>query len=251
MRCNSAAGIEYAVDREKFLGHEGSRGRSMIFQDRREAGRILAQALRSAPGRADLAGDAIVLGLPRGGVPVAYEVARELRLPLDVFVVRKLGVPGQEELAMGAMASGGLVVLNEPVIRAYGIRPEAIEAVAAREHAEIERREALWREGRAPLALAGRTAILVDDGLATGSTMKAAARALRPLAGRVIAAVPVAAAAAWDEMSREVDWLTCVECPQRFAAVGEFYTEFDPTPDEEVRALLALMRQDGDAPRAA
>jgi putative phosphoribosyl transferase len=219
----------------------------MIFHDRREAGRILAQALRSAP----LGHDAIVLGLPRGGVPVAYEVARELHLPLDVFVVRKLGVPGQEELAMGAIASGGLVVLNEPVIRAYGIQPQTIEAVAAQERAEIERREALWREGRGPLALAGRTAILVDDGLATGSTMKAAARALRPLAGRVVAAVPVAAAGGWDEMSREVDWLVCVERPQRFGAVGEYYREFDPTPDEEVRTLLALARQDGGAPRAA
>jgi putative phosphoribosyl transferase len=223
----------------------------MIFQDRREAGRILARVLRSAPGNADLAGDAVVLGLPRGGVPVAYEVARELHLPLDVFVVRKLGVPGQEELAMGAIASGGLVVRNEPVIRAYGIRSETIEAVAAQERAEIERREELWREGRLPLALAGRTTILVDDGLATGSTMKAAARALRPLAARVVAAVPVGAAAGCDEINREVDWLACVERPLHFGAVGEFYSEFDPTPDEEVRALLALARLDGNTPRAA
>lgn len=222
----------------------------MIFQDRREAGRKLGQLLRSAPAGTQLAG-AIVLGLPRGGVPVAYEVARELRLPLDVFVVRKLGVPGQEELAMGAIASGGLVVLNETVIRAYDIRPETIEGVVARERAEVERREALWREGGAPLALAGRTAILVDDGLATGATMKAAARALRPLAGHVVAAVPVAAAGAWDDLRREVDSLVCVERPLRFAAVGEYYHSFDPTPDEEVRALLAQSRQNGDAPRAA
>jgi putative phosphoribosyl transferase len=219
----------------------------MIFHDRREAGRILAQVLRSGA----IGGDAIVLGLPRGGVPVAFEVARELRLPLDVFVVRKLGVPEQEELAMGAVASGGLIVLNEPVIRAFAIRQETIEAVAARERAEMERREALWREGRPPLALAGRTAILVDDGLATGATMKAAARALRPLAARVVAAVPVAAAGACDEVAREVDRLACVERPQRFAAVGEYYRTFDPTPDEEVRALLLLARHDGDAPQAA
>lgn len=215
----------------------------MVFRDRREAGRRLAQVLRDAP----LAGDAIVLGLPRGGVPVAYEVARELRLPLDILVVRKLGVPGQEELAMGAIASGGLVVLNDSVIRAFGIRPETIDAVAARERAELERRETLWREGRGPLALAGHTAILVDDGLATGSTMKAAARALRPFAARVVAAVPVAAAAAYDEISREVDWLACVERPQRFAAVGEYYESFDPTQDEEVRALLQVA---GDGSRS-
>jgi putative phosphoribosyl transferase len=210
----------------------------MVFRDRREAGRRLAEVLRKVPDRYAVGGDAIVLGLPRGGVPVAYEVARELRLPLDVFVVRKLGVPGQEELAMGAIASGGLVVLNETVIRAYGIRPEAIDGVAARERAEIERREALWRAGRAPLALAGRTAIVVDDGLATGATMKAAARALRPLAGRVVAAVPVAAAATCDDLAREVDGLVCVERPLHFGAVGEYYEEFEPTPDEEVRELL-------------
>jgi putative phosphoribosyl transferase len=219
----------------------------MIFTDRREAGRILAQALRVVIHEKD----AIVLGLPRGGVPVAYEVARELRLPLDVFVVRKLGVPGQQELAMGAVASGGLVVLNDEVIRAYGIGPETIEAVAARERAEMERREALWREGRAPLALTRRTAILVDDGLATGATMKAAARALRPLAGRLLAAAPVASAGAYYEVSREVDWLTCVERPLRFVAVGEYYRSFDPTPDDEVRVLLALSQHDGDAPQAA
>jgi putative phosphoribosyl transferase len=223
----------------------------MVFHDRREAGRKLAHILRAAPEAASLAGNAIVLGLPRGGVPVAYEVARELHLPLDVFVVRKLGVPGQEELAMGAIASGGLVVLNDSVIRAYAIRRETIEAVAARGREEIEQREALWRERRAPLALAGRAAILVDDGLATGATMKAAARALRSLAAQVIAAVPVAAAAAWDEMSREVDWLACIERPPHFAAVGEYYREFDPTPDEEVRALLAQAEQDGGAPQAA
>jgi putative phosphoribosyl transferase len=142
-------------------------------------------------------------------------------------------------------------VLNEAVIRAYGIAPETIEAVAARERVEMERRESLWREGRGPLDLSGRMAILVDDGLATGSTMKAAARALRPLAARLVAAAPVASASAYDEISREVDSLVCVERPLRFGAVGEYYDSFDPTPDEEVRALLALAWKDGDAPRAA
>jgi predicted phosphoribosyltransferase len=218
----------------------------MIFQDRREAGRKLAVLLHNA----FIEGDAIVLGLPRGGVPVAFEVARALRLPLDVFVVRKLGVPGQEELAMGAIASGGMVVLNEAVIRACGIGRETIDAVAARERVEMERGEAMWREERTPLALAGRTAILVDDGLATGATMKAAARALRPVAARVIAGAPVGAEGACRELSCEVDWLACLERPAHFAAVGESYREFEPVPDEEVRALLAQARQNRDAPRA-
>jgi putative phosphoribosyl transferase len=219
----------------------------MIFHDRRDAGRILAHLLRKAP----VERDAIVLGLPRGGVPVAFEVARELRLPLDVFLVRKLGVPGQEELAMGAMAGGGLVVLNHPVIHAYAIRRETIDAVAARERAELDRREALWREGRPPLDLAGRHVILVDDGLATGASMKAAARALRPLAASVIAAAPIASAGACEDVSREVDWMTVVECPEPFSAVGEYYRAFDATPDGEVRALLALARSGGSAHCAA
>jgi putative phosphoribosyl transferase len=214
----------------------------MIFHDRRDAGRRLAQLLRAMPDSAQLGGDAIVLGLPRGGVPVAYEVARELRLPLDIFVVRKLGVPGQDELAMGAIASGGLVVLNEFVIRTYGIQPKTIEAVAGRELAEVARREASWREVCPPLALAGRSVILVDDGLATGATMKAAVHALRPLAARVVAAIPVASAPSCGEIAREVDWLACLQRPERFAAVGEYYRTFDPTPDEEVRSLLALAR---------
>lgn len=206
----------------------------MIFRDRREAGRALGRALR---GVGDLV-DPIVLALPRGGVPVAFEVAEELRAPLDVFMVRKLGAPGQEELAMGAVAGDGSVVLNEPVIRAFGISQGAIDEAVAREQAEIERRTALYRRGRPPISIEGRTAILVDDGLATGATMKAAARALRPLAERVIAAVPVGSAASCAQLRWEIAGLVCLEEPQHFLAVGEFYRHFDPTSDDEVRELL-------------
>ena len=205
-----------------------------VFEDRRHAGRVLAHAVRE---QLDWAG-AIVLGLPRGGVPVAFEVARALHLPLDVFVVRKLGVPGQEELAMGAVASGGLVVVQADVVRAFGICLETIDAAAARERVEIARREALCRQGRLPVRVEGRTAILIDDGLATGSTMRAAARALRPVAQRVFAAVPVAAPSTCEELRREVDALVCLETPERFHAVGEFYRDFDQTSDEQVRVLL-------------
>jgi predicted phosphoribosyltransferase len=182
--------------------------------------------------------DPIVLALPRGGVPVAFEVAQELRAPLDVFIVRKLGAPGQEELAMGAVAGNGIVVLNEPVIRAFSIGQSAIDEAVAREQQEIERRTALYRGGGQPISVEGRTAILVDDGLATGATMKAAARALRPLAQRVIAAAPVGAAATCGQLRGEVDGLVCLEEPRHFLAVGEFYRHFDPTSDDEVRTLL-------------
>ena len=214
----------------------------VIFQDRRHAGQALAQIVRDECADDLAAGGAIVLGLPRGGVPVAFEVAQELRLPLDVFVVRKLGVPGQEELAMGAVASGGVIVLQTDVIAAYRIPQETIDAVAARERQEIERREIAFRGGRSPLQLQGRTVILVDDGLATGATMKAAVRALRPIARRVIIAVPVAAAGTCQELRQEVDRLVCIECPEFFHAVGEFYRNFDQTTDDEVRTLLAQAR---------
>ncbi|HZZ38720.1 MAG TPA: phosphoribosyltransferase family protein [Acidobacteriaceae bacterium] len=206
-----------------------------VFEDRRHAGRALAHAVRE---QLDTAG-AIVLGLPRGGVPVAFEVAWALHLPLDVFVVRKLGVPGQQELAMGAVASGGLVVVQEDVVRAFGISAATIDTAAATALEEIARHEALYREGRQQARVEGRSVILIDDGLATGSTMRAAVRALRPVAGRVSVAVPVAAAASCDELRREVDALACLEMPDPFHAVGEFYRNFDQTPDEEVRALLA------------
>lgn len=211
----------------------------MIFADRRDAGRVLAQALRE---RATF-DNAIVLGLPRGGVPVAYEVACELNLPLDVFIVRKLGVPTQEELAMGAVASGGIVVLNDQVLRLFSIHQQTIDAVIAREIQEIARRESLYRAGHPPADLRGRTCILIDDGLATGATMRAAIRALHPVAAGIIAAVPVAAASTCEQISQEVDQFLSLQCPESFSAVGEFYDNFNPTTDDEVRSILAASHQ--------
>ncbi|HEX3985626.1 MAG TPA: phosphoribosyltransferase family protein [Acidobacteriaceae bacterium] len=206
-----------------------------MFEDRRHAGRALAHAVGQ---QLETAG-AIVLALPRGGVPVAFEVAQALHLPLDVFVVRKLGVPGQEELAMGAVASGGLVAVQRDVVRAFAISQETIDAAAAREREEVARAEALYREQRPPVQVQGRTVILIDDGMATGSTMRAAARSLRPGVQRVFVAVPVAAAPTCAELRREVDALVCLETPEPFHAVGEFYRDFDQTGEDEVRALLA------------
>jgi putative phosphoribosyl transferase len=212
----------------------------MMFQDRREAGRVLARAVATV---GDL-GNGLVLGLPRGGVPVADEVARSLNLPLDVFIVRKLGVPGREELAMGAIASGGTVVINESVVGELRIPRETIEAVAERERREIERREQAYRDGHPPARVDGRTVILIDDGLATGSTMLAAARSLRSRAKRVIVAVPVAAESTCAELQPEVDRIVCATTPQPFFAVGQFYRNFEQTTDEEVRAILAHARSD-------
>jgi predicted phosphoribosyltransferase len=207
-----------------------------MYADRADAGRALANALahlRAAP-------DAIVLGLPRGGVPVAYEVARALGLPLDVLVVRKLGLPQQPELAMGAIASGGAVVVNDEVVRYLGSRREAFEAVRAREQVELERRERDYRGARPPLELAGRTAILVDDGLATGATMEAAVRALRSLgARRVVVAVPVASQEAVERIEALADEVVCLATPPFFSAVGQWYADFGQTEDAEVRDLLA------------
>jgi putative phosphoribosyl transferase len=210
----------------------------MIFQDRRDAGRVLARAVAKLH---DL-GDAIVLALPRGGVPVAYEVALELNLPLDIFVVRKLGVPGQEELAMGAIASGGTVVMNPSVVQQLGISSEVIAAVSSREELEIERRVRVYRDGRSPIQIEGRTAILIDDGLATGASMRAAGRALHLRARRVIVAVPVAAERTCNELRKEVDQIICVTTSQPFFAVGAFYRNFTQTTDEEVRSLLSQAR---------
>jgi predicted phosphoribosyltransferase len=207
----------------------------MLFRDRTEAGRVLAEKLSRYAGRPDV----LVLALPRGGVPVAYEVARALHAPLDVFLVRKLGMPGLEELAMGAIASGGIRVLNEDVVQTLQIPEDVIEASVASEERELERREREYRDDRAPLNVHGRTVILVDDGLATGSTMRAAVAALRqqqPAA--IIVAVPVAASSTCAELAEEVDDLVCARMPEPFRAVGLWYDDFSQTTDQEVRDLL-------------
>jgi predicted phosphoribosyltransferase len=205
------------------------------FRDRAEAGRLLAEQLRDYAGRDDV----VVLALPRGGVPVGYEVAKALRAPLDAFVVRKLGVPGYEELAMGAIASGGLVVLNPEPIRALGISDEEIRRAAAKEERELRRREEVYRGGHDPPEVEGKTVIIVDDGLATGSTMRAAALAVRQLnPARVVVAVPVAAAETCDAFRDVVDDIVCHVTPRPFRAVGLWYDDFSQTSDEEVRELL-------------
>ena len=206
------------------------------FRDRSEAGRVLATLLEEYRGRAD----AIVLALPRGGVPVGYEVARELGIPLDVLIVRKLGVPGHEELAMGAIASGGVRVVNDDVVRHLGIAPGIVDAVAERESSEIERREREYRGDRPRLRIEGRVAIVVDDGLATGSTMKAAVGALRQQnPASIVVAVPVAAADICEEFRAIADRFVCASAPETLAAVSNWYDDFSQTSDKEVRVLLA------------
>ena len=208
----------------------------MIFEDRREAGRVLAEKLADLAGQPDL----LVLALPRGGVPVAYEVARALDAPLDVFLVRKLGVPGREELAMGAIATGGVRVLNDDVVRALHLPDEVIEQSAQQQQRELERREQLYRGGRPLPSVRGKTVILVDDGLATGSSMRAAVAALRQLRpARILIAVPVAAPDTCAELGEEVDDIVCAETPEPFYAVGFWYEDFTQTTDDEVRDLLA------------
>ncbi|MCW2978265.1 MAG: putative phosphoribosyl transferase [Actinomycetia bacterium] len=209
---------------------------SLRFRGRTEAGRYLAERLSGYAGRDDV----IVLALPRGGVPVGYEVAKALGVPLDVFVVRKVGVPGREELAMGAIASGGLLVLDQGVVRALGVSREQIERAVEAELRELQRREAAYRDGRGPPQLEGKTVILVDDGLATGSTMRAAALAVRQAnPARIVVAVPVAAAETCDEFRDVVDDIVCGVTPRPFRAVGLWYDDFSQTTDEEVRELLA------------
>ena len=206
------------------------------FRDRSEAGRLLAAKLAAYANRPDV----LVLALPRGGVPVAYEVARALGAPLDVFLVRKLGVPGHEELAMGAVATGGVRVLNDQVVRALRIPDYVIDAVAAQEQQELARRERLYRGGRPPPDVRGRTVILVDDGLATGATMHAAIKALRQLQpARLVVAVPTAAPETCEALRAEVDEVICAITPEPFYAVGLWYEDFSQTTDEEVRDLLA------------
>ncbi|MDQ5837816.1 MAG: phosphoribosyltransferase [Acidobacteriota bacterium] len=212
----------------------------MLFRDRTDAGRRLAARLGEYAGRSGV----LILALPRGGLPVAFEVARALRSPLGVFLVRKLGVPGHEELAMGAIASGGVCVVNEAVVRELGIGGEAFEEVTARERTELERRERAYL-GDVPAPEArGRTVILVDDGLATGSTMRAAAEAVRRQEPeRVVVAVPVASRETCEELRAEVDEVVCAETPEPFRGVGRWYQDFSQTTDEEVRELLAKARR--------
>ncbi len=207
-----------------------------VFEDRADAGRALAKALEGRRAAADT----IVLALPRGGVPVAFEVAQALCLPLDVLVVRKLGLPWQPELAMGAIASGGAVVMNEDVLRMADPGERAIEQVKRQEQAELVRRERQYRGARPPLDMHGRTGILVDDGLATGATMEAAVRALKALGARhVVVAVPVASPDARDRIAAVADEVVCLAAPMLFSAVGQWYRDFGQTSDAEVSDLLA------------
>jgi predicted phosphoribosyltransferase len=206
------------------------------FRNRRDAGRVLATKLAAYAKRPDV----IVLALPRGGVPVAYEVAQALAAPLDVFLVRKLGVPGHEEFALGAIATGGVRVINQDVVRGLRIPPATIDAIAAREQQELERRERLYRGDRPGPDVRGLTVILVDDGLATGATMYAAVKALRQQgAGRVVVAVPIAPPETCDQLRAAVDDIVCVVTPEPFYAVGLWYEDFSQTTDDEVRDLLA------------
>ena len=208
----------------------------MIFRNRIDAGDRLAEKLEHYASRPDV----IVLALPRGGVPVGYEVARTLGVPLDVFLVRKLGVPGREELAMGAIASGGVRVLNEDVISELQIPQHWVDLVAARELEELRRREAAYRDGRRAPDVCSKTVIVVDDGLATGASMRAAVAALRKLGpARIVVAVPVGAQQTCDEFRDVADEVVCAETPDPFYAVGSWYADFDQTTDDEVRALLA------------
>jgi putative phosphoribosyl transferase len=207
----------------------------MIFANRKEAGQKLALRLRKYANR----GDVIVLGAPRGGVPVAFEIAADLTAPLDVFVLRKLGVPGREELAFGAIASGGVRILNRNIVEGLGITGLDIERVTRAERQELERRERSYRGGKAPLDVSGLTVILVDDGIATGSTVKAAIRALRQMKpARIVIAVPVAPLSTCNQLQFEADELVCLEMPEPFYGVGQFYSDFSQVSDEEVKELL-------------
>ena len=205
------------------------------FRDRTDAGRALGAQLAAYAHRPDL----LILALPRGGVPVAFEIAKALQAPLDVFLVRKLGVPGREELAMGAIATGGVRILNPEIVRSFNIPDPIIERVSEAEQRELERRERSYRGGRPPLDASGRVVIVVDDGLATGSSMRAATIALKKLApARIVVTVPVAAPEVCSELGTEVDEIVCARTPDPFYAVGLWYEHFDQTTDDEVRHLL-------------
>lgn len=217
----------------------------MIFRDRSDGGKRLAKELHDYANRDDV----IVLGLPRGGVPVAYEVARELQVPLDVFSVRKLGVPGHEELAMGAIASGGTVVFNDRVMANLNLSQEELDRAIANQQKELERRDRLYRQDLPPLDVRDRVAILVDDGLATGASMRVAAKALREHNPKqIIAAVPVSAEDICQEDRVGVDRVICAETPKNFCAVGIWYDNFSQTTDEEVQQLLDAARSSPKSP---
>lgn len=219
----------------------------VIFKDRVDAGEILANKLSKYAVE-----NPLVLGLPRGGVPVAFEVAKALKAPLDVYIVRKLGVPGHEELAMGAIATGDVRVLNESVIGPLRISKEAIETETRKEKAELKRRERVYRSGRAPLNVANRTVLLIDDGIATGSTIKAAIAALKKQkAGKIIVGVPVAPLSTIEELKEEVDDLVCISTPDVFIAISVWYDEFPQTSDEQVRELLKKAEMQKQIGRAA
>jgi predicted phosphoribosyltransferase len=220
----------------------------MGFHDRIDAGRQLAARLSAYADRPEV----LVLALPRGGVPVGYEAARALHAPLDVFLVRKLGVPEQEELAMGAIATGGVRVINEEVVRRLRLPPELLDEVAEQEMQELERRERRYRGHRPPPNVRGKTVILVDDGLATGSTMRAAVAALRQQKpARIVVAVPVGAAETCADLEREADEVVCVHTPEPFYAVGLWYGDFTQTSDDEVRYLLKSAQSDSQAVTAS
>lgn len=205
------------------------------FRDRAQAGQLLSKQLGRYANREDV----IVLALPRGGVPVAREIARSLRTPLDVFLVRKLGVPGQEELAMGAIASGGVRILNQDIVQTMGIPAHVIDSVTATEVQELARRERLYRGERPAPDVTGRTVILVDDGLATGASMRAAVAALRRMKPRhIVIAVPIAAVPTRQEFAREVDEIVCLHTPDPFFSVGFWYDDFSQTTDEDIREML-------------
>jgi putative phosphoribosyl transferase len=217
-----------------------------LFRDRVEAGQHLAGELAEYAHQPDV----LVLGLPRGGVPVAFEVARALHAKLDVFLVRKLGVPGHEELAMGAIASGDIRVLNEEVVEMLRIPQRIVDEVAEWEKRELERREREYRGDRPPLEIRGRTVILIDDGLATGATMRAAARALQQEdPRRLVVAVPVAARQTCEAFQDEVDEIVCAATPEPFQAVGLWYEDFSQSTDEEVRELLAEAEREQGTPQ--
>lgn len=212
-----------------------SNGSESVFANRGEAGRMLAGALGKYAGRYDV----VVLGLPRGGVPVAAEVARALRAPLDVLVVRKLGAPGQEELAVGAIGEGGVRVLNDGLLRSLGLGEDEVGRLVAREERELQRRVAVYRGGHEARVVQGKTVIVVDDGVATGATMRAGLQALRAMgAGAIIAAAPVGAEDSVAAVAREADEVVVLEVPEWFRSVGQWYADFGQTTDDEVRGLL-------------